>query len=226
MEQARARNKQTPPFQVTREYKLFHGDEPQPASDVKAEINVTGPTQRDYKIVASNGSDRGERVVRKILDHEVQSEKMTPPPSAIISENYNFNLEGRQEFEGVNCYVLGLKPQRQEPGLIEGRAWVDPVTFDLRKIEGKLAKSPSFWVREVNVSVNFGEMGGIWTQVASHAVADVRVLGKYTVQGQVLDLQASTAVASNLSAQKKMPARRRSELPAAFVYGSGSLARR
>jgi hypothetical protein len=89
-----------------------------------------------------------------------------------------------------------------------------------------MAKSPSWWVKDVNLVVNFGLMDGVWTQLASHAVADVRVLGKYTVQGQVLDLQASTAVASNLSLQKKMPGRHHAELPAAFVYGSGSLAPR
>ena len=219
MEAARLRNKQTPPFLMTREYQLFKGDESKPASEVKAQINVVPPSEHDYRIVESQGNDHGEKIVRKILDHEAQAEKTNPSPTAVTRDNYEFALEGRQMFEDANCYVLDLKPKRQEPSLINGRAWVDPDTFAIRKIEGKMAKSPSWWVKDVNLVVNFGEMGGIWTQTASHAVADVRVVGKYTVLGRVLDVQTAGTVASNI-AQKKILERRRNDLPAAFLYGS------
>jgi len=226
MEEVRLRNKITPPFQMTREYKMFHGDEQTPASAVKAEINVVPPTQRDFRIIESRCSDRGEKVVRKILEHEAEAEKMNPSPTGITRDNYNFTLAGREMFEGVNCYILNLKPKREEPSLVDGRAWVDPQTFAVRKIEGKMAKSPSWWVKDVNLVINFGEIGGIWTQTASHAVAEVRVIGKYTVLGRALDVQTASAVASNAGAPKKVFDRRRSSLPASFVYGSGALAPR
>jgi len=170
---------------------------------VTAEINVVPPSQRDFKIVESKGNDRGEKVVRKILEHEAQAEKVHPSPTAVTRDNYDFALAGREDFEGVSCYLLELKPKRQEPSLVEGRAWVDPETFAVRKIEGKMSKSPSWWVKEVNLVINFGEIGGIWTQTASHAVADVRVIGKYTVTGQALTVQTAASVASNVAPQKK-----------------------
>jgi hypothetical protein len=76
-------------------------------------------------------------------------------------------------------------------------------------------------VKQVSLVINFGELGGIWTQTASHAVADVRVVGKYTVTGQALDVQTATSLASNISRQKKVFDRRRTSLPAAFVFGPG-----
>lgn len=214
MERERIRTKQTVPFLLTREYKLYHADDTQPTSDVKAEISVATPSQRDYKIVSSEGSDRGEKVVRKILEHEAAAEKVTPSPTGITAENYIFTELGRAMFEGVNCYVLGLKPKRQEPSLIDGRAWVDPNTFAVRKIEGKMSKSPSWWVKDVDLVVNFGEIGGLWMQTESQATADVRIIGRYTVFGRALNVQTGNAVAANLS-----PAKRRSGLPATFVYG-------
>ncbi|MGZ4787000.1 MAG: hypothetical protein ACXVZX_00665 [Terriglobales bacterium] len=226
MEEARLRNKTTPPFQLTREYKMFHGDEPNPSSDVKAEINVVPPYQRDFRILDSKGNDRGEKVVRKILEHEAQAEKVTPSPTGITRDNYDFSLAGRQAYQGVNCYVLNLKPKRQEPSLIEGQAWVDPETFAVRKIEGKMAKSPSWWVKDVNLVINFGDMGGIWMQTASHAVADVRVVGKYTVVGRALEVQTADSVASNRALQKKVFDRRHTGLPAVFVYGGTDVTRR
>ena len=214
MEQERIRNKQTPPFLLTREYKLFHGDDSQPTSDVKAEISVLTPSQRDYKIVASAGNERGEKVVRKILAHEAAAEKVTPSPTGIIRDNYDFTSLGREVFQGVNCYVLGLNPKRQEPGLIEGRAWIDPNTFAIRKIEGKMSKSPSWWVKDVDLVINFGEIGGLWMQTDSQAVADVRIIGKYTVLGRALNVLTGNAEAVNLS-----PAKHHNSLPATFVYG-------
>jgi hypothetical protein len=225
MEAARARNKQTPPFLMTREYKMYHGSDQKPASEVRAQINVVPPHERDYKIIESKGSDRGENVVRKILDHEASAEKVDPPPTALVHDNYDFTLVGRQMYEGVNCYILGLKPKRQEPSLVDGRAWVDPKTFAIRKIEGKMAKSPSWWVKNVNLVVHFGEIGGIWTQTESNAVADVRVVGKYTVAGRALDVQTAEPIASNAHAQKKIVGRR-PDMSATFLYGASDLSRR
>jgi hypothetical protein len=219
MEQERLRNKQTPPFLLTRQYQMFHGEEQTPASQVKAQISVVPPSERDYKIIETEGSDRGEKVVRKILDHEAAAEKLNPSPTAIVRGNYDFTDQGRQMFEGVNCYVLGLKPKREEPSLIEGKAWIDPNTFAVRKIEGRMAKSPSWWVKDVDLVVNFGEVGGLWMQTASHAVADVRVIGRYTVQGRVLDVQTATSEAANIP-PKRSERRSRAAIPATLLYGT------
>jgi hypothetical protein len=220
MEQARLRNKQTPPFLLTRQYQMFHGEEQTPASQVKAQISVVPPSEREYKIIESEGSDRGEKVVRKILEHEAAAEKLNPSPTAIVRDNYEFTDAGRQMFDAVNCYVLGLKPKREEPSLIEGKAWIDPNTFAVRKIEGKMAKSPSWWVKDVDLVVTFGEVGGVWMQTASHAVADVRVIGKYTVQGRVLDVRTATAEAANIP--PKRTERRSAALPATLIYAGPS----
>src|SRR6201999_723384 len=107
--------------------------------------------------------------------------------------------------------------------LIEGKAWIDPITFAVRKIEGKMAKSPSWWVKDVDLVVNFGEIGGVWMQTASHAVADVRVIGRYTVQGSVLDVQTATAEAANIA--PKRAERRSAALPATLIY-AGPVGRR
>jgi len=205
MEAARIRAKQTEPFLLTREYRMFHDDDVNPTSEVKAEISVVPPTEREYKIVSSKGSDRGEKVIRKILDHEDEAEKSTPPPTAIVHQNYDFGFEGEANFQGARCFVLSLKPKRKDPALVEGRAWIDANTFLIRKIEGQMSKSPSWWVKDVQLVVLFGEIGGVWTQLSSNAVAEVRILGKYSVTGKATNLQTGVTAASN-GAPKKISA--------------------
>ena len=223
MEQARVKSKAGVAFQLTREYKMFHGDETKPASQVKAEINFLPPHEKDYKIVESKGNDRGEKVVRKILDHESAAEKSDVPPTAIVRQNYEFQLMGEERFQGARCYVLSLDPKRKDPALVQGRAWVDSDSFLIRKVEGKMSKSPSWWVKDVQLTVLFGEINGIWTQVSSLATADVRVIGRYTVDSRATNLQTAESLAANLR-PKKVPLRaRRSGVPAEVVYNTGVL---
>ncbi len=220
MEAARARTKQTPPFQLTREYQMFHGAETKPASEVTAEINVVPPHEREYRIVEAKGSNRGEEVVRKILEHESEAEKKDPPPTAVVSENYNFGYEGEQTFRGTRCYILSLHPKRKDPALVEGRAWVDANTFLIRKIEGEMSKSPSWWVKNVTLTILFGEIGGVWTQLSSDAIADVRLIGKYSVTGRALNLETATAEAR---VRRPTNQHQRRAVPAEAIYNPSLL---
>lgn len=226
MEQARLQSKSTVPFQLTRQYRMYHGDEAMPTSEVKAEINVVPPHERDYKIVEAKGSDRGEKVVRKILDHESEAEKTDTPPTALVRQNYDFQLLGQEAFQGVRCFVLGLHPKRKDPSLIEGRAWIDPNTFLVRKVEGEMSKSPSWWVKDVRLTVMFGEIDGIWTQTATTAVANVRVVGRYTVNSRALNLQTAESVATNYRQKKGSSRSRRVGVPAEIMYNTGVLVAR
>ena len=217
-----ARTEQRPaPFLLTREYRMFHGEEAKPTSEVKAQINVVPQQARDYKIVETHGSTRGEGVVRKILDYEAKSEKKNPPPSAVTRDNYDFEYLGEEQFQNARCYVLKLKPKRKDPSLVDGKAWVDAETFYLWKIQGEMAKSPSWWVKEVNLTVLYGEMGGIWMQTLTQANAKVRILGQYKISGQATDVKTSSAVASN-----RMPRKSQRRVPAPAGVLPGVLAAR
>lgn len=220
MEQARLQSKQAGSFLLTREYLMFHGDDAKPSSQVKAEINVASAHDLDYKIVETKGSDRGEKIVRKILDHEASTEKSNPSPSAIIRANYDFGFVGEASFQGSRCYVLSLHPKRKDSSLVTGQIWIDANTYRQRKIEGELVKSPSWMVKNVKLNILFGEMSGVWTQVATNATADVRLVGKYTMNGRALAVQPAVSVAA-ARPQKKIRPRSRPSFPAEALYNTG-----
>src|SRR5688572_18551360 len=60
-------------YQVTREYKVFRGDDKQPTSEITTQINFVPPDTKTYKITQASGSKRGEKIVRQILDRETES---------------------------------------------------------------------------------------------------------------------------------------------------------
>jgi hypothetical protein len=93
--------------------------------------------------------------------------------------------------------VLQLTPRRAEPELVNGKAWVDASNFQVRRIEGTPAKSPSWWIHNLHVSIDYGTVHGIWTQLATKAVADVRLMGTHVLTSHEVDLQTTTVEAAN-----------------------------
>jgi hypothetical protein len=62
---------QSRPYEVTREYKVFRGDEKQPTSEVMAQINFVPPATKTYKITQAQGNSSGEKMVRALLGSRV-----------------------------------------------------------------------------------------------------------------------------------------------------------
>jgi hypothetical protein len=183
-------------YTVTRKYELSSEGTQKPKSEVMAEINFVPPSQKDYTVQKVGGSDRGTEIVRKVLERESQMANH-PDLHALTSRNYGFALLGQERVDGHDCYVLGLTPKRDDAELVFGKAWVDATNFQIRRIEGAPAKSPSWWLHNLHVTINYGAVQGIWTQLATKAVADVRLMGTHVLTSQALDLRTSTTDARN-----------------------------
>jgi hypothetical protein len=169
------------PYEVTREYKVFRDYDKQPTSEVMAQINFVPPDVKTYKITQARGNSRGEKIVRELLDRETESAKKGHA-SEISRMNYDFVFL-RQENFGVPEYVLRIVPKRKDKYLLRGQIWVDADTFRIRRIEGVPAKSPSFWVKDIHITLQYAELGGMWVPVSFDAIATVRLLGQYTLTG-------------------------------------------
>ena len=178
---------QSRPYEVTREYKVFRGYDKQPTSEVAAQINFVPPDMKTYKITQARGSSMGERIVRELLDRETESAKKGHG-SEISRTNYDFVFL-RQENSGVVPeYVLRIVPKRKDKYLLRGLIWVDASTFRIRRIEGVPAKSPSFWIKDIHITLQYAQLGGMWVPISFDAIAAVRLLGPYTLAG--LNIQA------------------------------------
>ena len=54
--------------------------------------------------------------------------------------NYQFALLGQEQVGGHSCYVLQLTPKRNDAELVNGKAWIDASSFQIRRIAGTPAK--------------------------------------------------------------------------------------
>jgi len=177
---------QQQPYTVTREYEFFKGESQEPASRVLVMVDFQPPSMKTFTIEKAQGSGQGEKIVRRVLENE-QAAAKDQDSHEISSRNYNFRLIRGDMLQGHACYVLQLIPKRDEKSSIRGEAWVDAETYLIRHVDGDLAKSPSWWVKDVHVTLEYGLMAGIWVQTSMHAVAHVRWLGQHELLARDLD---------------------------------------
>jgi len=109
MEKAQSEAHPQVSYQVIREYRLFTTNASAADSEVIAKVDFRPPSSKDYDIEKRSGSTRGEQVVRRILDHEVESARKgrQARTDAVTSDNYDFTYVGESVFDGQPCYLLG-----------------------------------------------------------------------------------------------------------------------
>jgi hypothetical protein len=196
-----ANHGQVKEYTVVRQYTLRSGNNENSDSQVVAEVSYAPPAKKEYEIRETIGSGRGEKVVRRVLDHEVDT-KSDWHATAITAENYDFEMLGREQSKDCNCYVLGITPKRDAKDLIKGKVFVDPASFQIRRIAGELVKSPSWWVKRVNVTLKFNDVKGMWLQTAAYADADVRIVGRHVLETHDIEYRTQDVVASKVSPQR------------------------
>ena len=128
------------------------------------------------------GNSRGEKIVRELLDRETESAKKGRA-SEINRTNYDFVFLRHENFGVVPEYVLRIVPKRKDKYLLRGQIWVDASTFRIRRVEGVPAKSPSFWIKGIHITLQFAQLGNLWVPISFDAIATVRLLGQYTLAG-------------------------------------------
>jgi hypothetical protein len=127
------------------------------------------------------------------LQQEIASAK-AGHKGTISRSNYDFVFLRDQNFGAVPEYVLHIIPKRKEKGLLLGDIWVDAQTYHIRQIVGVPVKSPSFWINDLHITVQFAAVNGMWIPVSVDAIATVRLLGIYTLSGR--DLAPPVAASS------------------------------
>ena len=132
-----------------------------------------------YQITGEGGSDYiRNKVLKAVLDGEravVAAGEDTR--SALARINYHFQPNGIDD-EGLA--QVRLSPLRKERALVSGMMFLRPAEGELVRVEGRLAKSPSFWVRNVDIVRTYERIGGVVVPVAMTSKAHIRFLGAAT----------------------------------------------
>jgi hypothetical protein len=168
------------PYVLTRRYLVLKSG--QQKSKIIAAIVYLPSQANTFEIRESTGG-KAEGVVRKLLEKEMQLARDFQAVGFNIA-NYEFQLLGEESVAGAECYVLAIHPKRKSKDLLDGKIWVDKGLSLVRRVQGRPVKPPSWWVKEVSFTVDYGSLEGMWLQIGSSGEANVRFAGKYTLSSQ------------------------------------------
>jgi hypothetical protein len=73
-----------------------------------------------------------------------------------------------------------MSPRRKERALVAGVMLLRPDQGELVRVEGRLAKNPSFWVRNVDIVRKYERIRGVVVPVSMDSKAHIRFLGAAT----------------------------------------------
>lgn len=126
-----------------------------------------------YSVVREGGYGYvRHNILRKLLNSEQQLiSRGLPLRAPIVPRNYDIEDAGVTESGLVR---LLLHPARRSQGIVRGAAFIAPESGAIVRVEGRLAKSPSLWVRDVDVTWRFTRIGN--TMVPTELSSSARVV--------------------------------------------------
>jgi hypothetical protein len=130
-----------------------------------------------YEIVKEGGSEYvRNKIFRQMLDTEQELIANGRRLRASLElKNYNFEDGGTTD---TGLQRILLRPAKKSDGIVNGSAFVDPETGLVTMIQGRLVKSPSFWVRDVDVTWKFACVDGHIVPVEMTSTGRVRMFGR------------------------------------------------
>jgi hypothetical protein len=123
-----------------------------------------------YSVTREGGSEYvRNKVLRGVLKGEAELLADGKPLRApIVPRNYTVEPGG---VTASGLVRLLLHPARKSDGIVRGAALIEPDIGGIVHMEGRLTKSPSFWVRDVDVTWKFARIGNdiVPTELSSSA---------------------------------------------------------
>ena len=130
-----------------------------------------------FEVVREGGSDY---VRNKILRGMLASEQDLIARgrrlrASLEAKNYRFADGGLTE-NGLQRVML--IPAKKSDGIVNGSLLIEPASGYLSRLEGRLVKSPSFWLRDVDVTWRFAHLGGHVVPIEMTSTGRVRMFGR------------------------------------------------
>lgn len=143
-------------------------------------------------------------IITRLLQSEVNHVQNDDSSlTAITPANYKFSYKGTREIDGRLLHVYQLKPRKKRVGLFKGHIYLDAHTGSLVRAEGRVAKSPSFFIKKIEFAQDYAEVGQFTFPVRIHSEARTRLIGRAVVDIEHRDYEP---VAVSVQATAARPA--------------------
>lgn len=179
-------------YRSTRTYRVSYKGFPKSVdATAVVRLDFTGPDSKHFEIVSQQGSKLLiSRVVKKALESEQEAAKPEyHDRSALTDANYKFRFLEISAENNRPCYLLEVKPRREDKYLYDGSICVDSADYAVARIDAKPAKNPSFWISRAQISSHNHKIGDFWFPASTRSTSHVRLGGNAELNIDYADYQ-------------------------------------
>ena len=164
-------------------------------ADMVVRIDYHAPNKKEFTIVSESGSGTvRDRVFKKLLEAEQESMRdENQQRSAIIPDNYTFQVCDYEKSDTDEFYVLDAQPRSNNKFLFRGRIWVDGNDFAITRVEGQPAVNPSWWTIKTDFQRSYQKIDNFWLPESNQSETKVRVLGTAVLSIEYRDYEITLA---------------------------------
>jgi hypothetical protein len=162
-------------------------------------VRQTGESERsEYQVLQIEGDATvTQEVIARYLSLLKDVEDLPRSSVAITPANYRFRYMGAVGAGDTSAYIFRITPKKKRAGLLRGQLWIDLATGIAVLERGHLVKTPSPFVRRIEVLRDTRLLDGYPSVRITHAVIETQRLGR----GEL------TITEYPLAAKKEGPAR-------------------
>ena len=145
---------------------------------MSVETTVSPNGAFNWTVLEEGGSERTRsKVFRALLETEGETWRAGARDAAALTPaNYIFTPLPPSRPGQIQ---IQLTPRREDSKLIEGTLTVSSDGYPIL-LEGRMAKSPSFWVKSVRVVKRYGRFAGVALPTTIESTADLKMFGEST----------------------------------------------
>lgn len=132
-----------------------------------------------YKVLDISGDPIvTHQVIMRYVSADERTKKLPALSVALTPANYKIHYAGSAEFGNRLAYIFRLIPRKKRVGLVNGALWLDAETGVAIRESGYLAKSPSVFVKRINLTRENELQDGKVEASITHVSVDTRLVGR------------------------------------------------
>ncbi|HYK88657.1 MAG TPA: hypothetical protein VE398_07795 [Acidobacteriota bacterium] len=154
------------------------------SATVDATMIFIEPDEKLFRVRSYSGMGFMRKgVLNRLIETERENSRGSLKlKTALSAENYEFEYLRSEKANGRLQYLLRAKARRKDRLLFNGTIWVDAEDGAVTRIEGRPAKSPSFWTRKVDFVQEYQKQGPYWFPARNSSVTQVFIFGRTTTE--------------------------------------------
>jgi hypothetical protein len=151
--------------------------------EIVVHAEYSAPNQKRFTVVSEAGSKLiCEKVLRRLVEGEQEATQKTNRMQTMLSaENYNVELVGTEQVDGIRAWVLKVSPKVNTKFTYRGKVWVSEDDFAVMRVHGEPAKSPSWWINRTSFDSRYVRHGEFWLPGKNVSTSHVRIGGEATL---------------------------------------------